>query len=324
MYKRINKKSLGKLIVCGSLTLTTITGAGCSIYATESEYLSRYPIFGTQKVKDNLAYWGGDERYITQYNGDDYQTSDLVYHFTALNRPITVGIYKSFDENYKQQFKYVFDYLNDIFAVINPDYKFEISSKFIDLCDIRITPACLHEDDKSIVAMATKPYTEDLSLYNIESADIKVNVKYKFSDAELRMILMHEMMHVLLCSRDINEHESQTTSLYNYNDIYCICRDIEANDSVPKDWVSLMPVDLSTFISLYGDSSTIENRTAYRTLIDKTLNECRSYLGDQFWYKEGFTLPSPEEEVSSASNEIQYTNCNYSNSSYDFEEEAEI
>ena len=71
-----------------------------------------------------------------------------------------------------------------------------------------------------------------------------------------------------------------------------------------NSFVSMLPTDVSTLISIYGDSSKIENRIAYIDLLQETLAKNKkvfdinySQFGlnattiEQAYYEEGFELP---------------------------------
>ena len=322
-------KHLKHLAAAGLILSTTV---GCSRFAKDIPDTN--PMYKEEKVQTDLTYYGGDDRYVATsiydrplpqpYYSSPFNNSkknESVNHFdTGHNNNIKIGYSLNIDSNMTQQFNYVVDYLNEVFKVINPEYHFvtDIAHTAQD-CDIFVTNKKINMDtvsetDEYNVGAATYLNHNKNTPTIIESARIEFNSKLEFSTPQLRYYMLHEMLHILYGSRDVNWKYSQTFSVYNYDDVYYtvsqICQAyesledykngtinniggkfvddynmkdkngniIETKKSLPimslqekNSFVSLFPTDVSTLISIYGDSSKIENQKAYINLLYKTL-----------------------------------------------------
>ncbi len=264
-------------------------------------------IFKNNKVEEDIAYYGGDTRYISNiYNYFYFGKNNLYNHFNiGENRPIKVGFCKEISENQKEQFSYSFNYLNQIFSIINPKYSFVfVNSNSEKDCDIFVDYKILGKNNGKDIGARTVWDSNWANNCCIDSAKIVFNSSIQLNNTQLRFYMLHEMMHVLLGSSDINEYESETFSLYNYGDVAFIISQIEnayaSKDDIPTDgmyiqrpiltkeeknsYVFLTPVDLSTLIALYGDSSNPVNKKLYIELLNKTENELSKNFGNQPFY----------------------------------------
>ena len=271
----------------------------------------RYEI---NKVKESLSYYGGDLRYVDAKPSDFFgikKPYSYSYLETAENETIKVAYSSSITNHQKKMFKYTFDYLNSIFEVINPAVKFEILDSNTNDAQIYIKPAALAQN----VGMNVTCEHDKHNKSQIEKATIRVNQNVEFTDTELKFYLLHEMMHVLTGSDDVNEHESETFSVYNYMDVGFINRQIEnaweseeekqeamnghlvevrpvLSKKEKEEFVTFLPTDLGTLIALYGDSDMQLNRENYVKLLNDTLERCQEVFGkNQPFFVPGYSIP---------------------------------
>ena len=305
-------------------------------------------IFKQSKVVENIDYYGGDMRYIdTNFNLFNVFTKEkTVYcsHLYTDGKPIVVGYdAKTVSKEYATQFDYTFDHLNYLFNVINSDYKFVTGFYEKSKCDIYVDLKEINNDYKKIGAYVERKF-DIKNRAIIKSATIHFNKNLKYGSPELRYYMLHEMMHVLYGSNDVDYRTSPTFSVYNYNDVSYMVRQICCAYESLEDYknhlhncvgyhqegdcgsfinsryyyplmtreqknsfVSMLPTDVSTLISIYGDSSTIENRKKYLDLLEEVLNankaifdvnfgkykEPANYdnVSEQPYFKEDFELP---------------------------------
>ena len=156
--------------------------------------------------------------------------------------------------------------------------------------------------------------------YQLIGADITVSSSQEFTNSQLRFYMLHEMFHVLTGSDDVDYTESQTFSVFNYNDVGYITGLIDNaytsmeeknNDIIAKrvyinypvlteetknSFVTYTPTDIGTLIALYGDSSTQENRDTYIGLLTDTVNNCKQVFGNQPYFAKGYVVPSTSTE----------------------------
>lgn len=291
-------RNLMVALSCSSVLVAAILNAtSCEVDQKVKKYFDENRVFDIEKVDEMLDYWGGDERYVDiNYIPGTYMSNEIYNHFkNKKGQPITVQYSPIVPEEDKQQFNYCFNYLNDIFKVINPDYSF-IVEDYTGNADIYVGYTAL--TNKEIIA-CTKPIYDKTHSSQIKSADILFNTELnmEISNSYKRLAMMHEMMHVMLGSEDVNEYQSQTFSLYNYMDVAFFSKMIDKqNENIKNSYVSLLPTDLSTFISLYGNAKTVEEKSTYVDLLNATLNSCASVCGEyQPYYEEDFSLPTKEQ-----------------------------
>ena len=232
-----------KLIGLALTTLTTASVAGVGAVGVVSvQAMNQFQqneenqIFEETKVKEDVDYYGGDQRYVdTKINIFTPFTENKTKYCNHLdpehNGPIIVGYDKStVSEATAEQFNHTFDHLNYLFNVINPNYKFETGYYDKDNCDIYVdfTKMNLSSRDKMYSAVGAyvdwKFDTKNTSV--LESATIHFNNSINFATPELRYYMLHEMMHVLYGSNDVNWEKSPTFSVYNYCDVDFIIRQI--------------------------------------------------------------------------------------------------
>ena len=325
-YSRL--KTLVPTAICVStlIALTTFTGCTDEIYAESrkkaQEYFSQNQTFDIKKVDSMIDYWGGDSRYVKQsFNPNTYQYNKIYNHFkNKKGEPIVVHYSNSISIDQQVQFDYVFKYLNDVFEVVNPNYTFIAQSGTSSNCDIYIE---FTDIDKVIntnqeVLACTKVNYDSFNNSQISSAEIYCDKNIDVSNSYKRLALVHEMMHVLYGSGDVNENLSQTFSIYNYGDVsymsYVIDR--SKNTELQESYVFMTPTDLSSLISLYGDNTKTENKLAYLELLNNTLTSCSEVFGPrQPYYEKGYNLPTQESIENTSTQSFSYS-PNLTNSYY--------
>ena len=263
------------------------------------EYVNDNPTFLNTKVLEQLELWGGDIRYVDN-NKNIYilkKENPLATHINVGNRPIKVGYDSNVSTEAKEQFDYTFKYFNELFEIINPNIKFETAYLDKDDCDIYVRISDTLE--KNIGAQVEISYNK-VNSSKVSNADVHYNKEYLGDNAKLKFYLAHELMHVLYGSNDVNCEESETFSLYNYDNMaYIISRmNILAEFGPTKDYINsfitLTPTDVSALIAIYGTPS-IENQVKYKTLLENTEKTCKRTFGLMNYYKKGYKLPTTEE-----------------------------
>lgn len=280
-------------------------------------------IFENNKVNADIDYFGGDSRYVSNiYNFFYFGQNNLYNHFNlGENRPIKVGFSEKITNEQKEQFDYCFNYLNQIFEIINPKYSFELKDCNQEKeCDIFVDFQNIEQRNGLNIGAHVNWKKNYFTNSCISSAKITFNSSLKLSNTQLRFYMLHEMMHILLGSSDINEKESETFSIYNYGDVAFIISQIEnaysSKAEIPTNgliihrpiltkeeknsYVFLTPVDLATLIALYGDSSKAENKIKYIELLNKTESELTTLFGNQPFYN-----PKDMPQFKSESNEFE-------------------
>ncbi len=309
-------------------------------------------IFERAKIERDLEYYGGDDRYIDSnfnlFNILSKNKTEYCNHLdTKNNSSIIVGYDKTtVSKDVATQFNYTIEHINYLFNIINPSYKFisgyydeKQSDIFVSFKEI---PLKIFKSNTSNVASYVDWDFDSKNTSVLKSAKIFFNCKKQFVTPQLRYYLLHEMMHVLYGSPDVDYTKSLTFSVYNYCDLDYIVKqiawayesveDYKNNKLTPLDknilpyangsnmlkpflplltleeknsFVSLLPTDLSTLISIYGDSSKIENKKAYIELLQETLEKNKkifdidySQFGlswqapiEQAYYEDDFELP---------------------------------
>ena len=283
-------------------------------YDNVTDYENAHQIFEEEKVESGIKYFGGDIRYIDKtFNFFKLKDNQIYNHFnTGHNNRIVVGFSSELSFLQRQQFKYVINYYNDIFSVINPDYHLIVEEKTtIDKCDIFITSSNYTGD---LRAQTFNTY-DSTNKSQITRSTIKVD-EDAMSTPMMRFVLAHELMHVFLGSPDVDWTESQTFSVYNYNDVSFMIDQIEnaynSEEDVPSgfhivrpimskkeqnSFVALTPVDIATFCALYADLDNEEVKQNCLKLIHETLDVWTKYFTDkQPYFEDYFVLPELDEE----------------------------
>ena len=299
----IRKKSTGKLRKAVAVALLGLTMVGGGVFystanAKVNEYAKAYPNYQKTEVERNLDFYGGDARYINiNKNLFSIGIDKLYTHLDNYgDGAIIIGYEDDISENYRKQFQYTFDYINDVFETVNPDVKLEVADVSKNDSDIFIELANLKND----VGMQVKWDVDPINRSQIVGGIIKVNKNVKLSDTQLRFYMLHEIYHILTGSNDVNEKESPTFSIFNYEDVGFINEMIEhaylskeekyaatdwsmdypiMSEEDKKSFVTLLPTDLGTLIALYGDSSKEENKDSYIVLMLTTVDKCIEVFG---------------------------------------------
>ena len=317
--------SCSSIIVASTLT-------NCSMVSEKvKKYFDENRIFDIQKVDKMLELWGGDERYVdSRLIPGTSQRNEIYNHFkNKKGQPIVVQYSPSLSDEDINQFNYCFDYFNKIFKVINSDYSFITEKTSDESCDIYVGYNNLH--DSKVIAI-TKPIYNETHSSQIKQADIIFNTHLgrEISKSYKRHCMMHELMHAMLGSDDVDESQSQTFSLYNYMDVAFMSSQVDACSEEHKEsFVTLLPTDLSTFISLYGDDISIEKKLSYVDLLNSTLENCYEIFGyRQPYYEEDFEIPTRqniEELENSECKELEMSlQIDYKKNEYYFDEEYSI
>lgn len=303
----------GALKTVGILSLILSPPA---VYATTNRILldnynnSNYT-YDVDNVDKYIDYYGGDSRYLNNsFNPHILGKNELYTHFSPKHDgPIKVVVSDKFDANYVKQIQLSFDHINQIFKTINPAYHFEVTTGNAEQeSDIYIRYSTKLPENVGGRIMERKKDGNNTS--RIVSSEIAINQNIEISDAYKRYIVLHEMLHVLLGNYDINEQESETFSVFNYGDIGFMQRHINGarvegekyeggwytatlTQEQKDNFVSYTPVDVSTLISVYGDSTTKENRAKYIELLNQVYDNNVEVFGKyQPYYEAGFTLPT--------------------------------
>lgn len=306
-----NKSNLAKGLKIGAVLILTCvsSGVGLRFYATKknSDYLADNQIFETSKINRNIDFYGGDERYVLQtLNALSFQKSPTYSHFnTKDNLHIKVGVSNQFSKEEKEQIQIYYDYLNDLFKTINPLYHFEVCD-YSDKCSISI----LKESLPSNIGGQCRCKTDSVVTSRVKKVTISLNKNLKPTNQALKIYLAHEMMHTLLGSPDVDYTQSNTFSVYNYDDCAFMINQLE--NAVTKEptsgwhvrypvmteqqkntFISYTPVDVATLIAVYGKGGGTENQKKYVELLMQTLETCGKVYGDnQPFFEDSFDFGS--------------------------------
>lgn len=294
-YKK--RKKLGAILKTGAITMLACLSSNAILrsYGTSknNDYLSDNQIFEVGKIDNSIDFFGGDERYIARtLNAFTHRENIMYNHFnTQDNSNIKVGISDQFTHQEKEQIQIYYDYLNSIFKVINPSYNFVVGDFSQSKSSIYL---CKENLPKNTGAQCT--WKNDWIINSrIEKATIRVNQNITISNQALKIYLAHEMMHALLGSKDIDYQQSNTFSVYNYDDCAFMIDQLEnAVEKEPNSWhvkypvmneeeknifVSYTPVDVAALIAVYGKGGT-DNQKKYIELMKQTLDTCGKVYGD--------------------------------------------
>lgn len=253
-------------------------------------------------VVDQITIWGGDERYVHQEPTAPYLKSNLVSHFENDGQPIRFYISKEIPENYKQQINYVINYYNKIFSIINPDYKFEITNNEIN-CDVNVRyNSSLYKN-----TLAQIKINRDIFI-NSKITSAKIEINKNITPTQLRFSFAHELMHLMYGSNDVDYKLSKTFSLYNYDDASFMINMVDNAKIVTNQsqlnkvgyltsqqknsFITLTPTDIGTLIAIYGDTSNLDNVEKYANLLNKTIEICKNFYGNQPFFKDGYKPPT--------------------------------
>lgn len=324
MVKNINKKVKrpGKLIRTISVALLALGLTG-ALYKTGNDkvknYINNNPTFAKEKVEDVLDFYGGDTRYITINKNLLGLGLDKIYNHLDLNGDeyITISYEDSVSEDKREQFQHTFNYLNNIFEIINPEIKFEVVNLQKNDSDIYIQMRNMQKD----TGMKVEWDIDFVNRSKLVGGVISVNKNLEFTDTELRYYMLHEMFHILTGSKDVNEKDSPTFSIFNYEDVGFINYQIEnaftskeekkeafsdgkfhhdfpvMSEELKKSYVSFLPTDLGTLIALYGDSGVEQNKKNYLVLMINTVDECKLIFGNQPYFANKKVLENLKNEL---------------------------
>ncbi len=263
----------------------------------------QYAVNKAQSNKVNIAldYYGGSEEYLGKGIFGPY------LKFKTLDtKHIKIGIDSSVSSSTAQQFNYCFDYINDIFKVINPNYHFDIinvNSK--DECNIYVRVADFNEEfsefSKNTVAATTgrNPLTF-ISYYSMGSAEIIYNEAYTNDPICERFTMCHEMMHAILENHDLtyneNElinHHSAPYSVLSYEHSTNMMKNLKyfnkyddekKNQEILDKFITFTPFDIAAFAARYGNFKDEANRKACTQLIVDTYKACYEIFGNKKYF----------------------------------------
>ena len=280
------------------------------------EYVNNNQMFIEEKVDADLAYYGGDTRYVDQKFNMFLFDDPLYKHFNPdkINGEIVVGFKDNISDEYMEEIEDVLEYYNGLFEVINPEYHFVAKrASSLDNCNILVESKPLERiDESAVVGAMVKQNFDFVNNSRMESANVYINENFNFDGLTLRFAFAHEMMHILYASPDVNGYESPTTSIYNTPDVNMILSDFKNpyavihKDHLDMDsFVNLFPVDVATLVALYGDSSTQENVDKYLDLIRDNWKYCERIYGKQYYFEDGFTLPESSSSSSEQDNSTE-------------------
>lgn len=321
MAKKGILKKVAGFALCVAVAASVYTG----FLIPELVYNSKHQIFNCEKVSNDMEYYGASELYSSDASSITLINNRLVKHFdTGHNDKIVVGYGDSMTEEDVLQCDYFINYLNGIFDIINPDYNFiskrathEESDIFIEFNDI-----AENDNDLNVTLANSTRYTSLLNNSIINSAEITFNRDKNLNNVQKRFLLAHEFLHILTGANDLNitdenyDVKGYPLSVFDYYmggkimyDIYYSYDPSESKSlsdlylpmdkEIKESWVSYMPFDLSALISIYGDSSTEENRQKYLDLLNDTMTECDEIFSNRYtssYYYDGFSLPTIDEK----------------------------
>lgn len=293
-YKKRKKLDTALKIGAISMLACLSSNAVLRFYGTSknNDYLADNQIFEVDKVEHSIDFYGGDERYIKRTLNNFTLRKNIMYnHFnTDDNSCIKVGLSDQFSPQEKQQIQIFYDYLNSVFKVINPSYNFVVGDFSKKQSSIFVCKESLPQK----IGAQCKCQKDTVINSRIEKATISINQNIKISNQAFKIYLAHEMMHALLGSPDIDFKQSNTFSVYNYDDCTFMIDQLEnAVEKQPNGWhivypimneqekntfVSYTPVDIAALIAVYGKGGT-DNQKKYIELMKQTLDTCGNVYG---------------------------------------------
>ena len=264
----------------------------------------------SNKVNTALDFYGGIDRYLC-----DAFFGTYIKFCPFDTKNIKVGIDEKVPEGTKKQVVYCLDYINDMFSVINPNYRFNaIDANTVKSCDIYVGYEDLVKkyDDSYRQTMAVTVNRKPRDIFNYvdySKAEILFNHGWTDGSCYDRMTFLHEMMHVMLLNEDLTSNENEAYnhktvpySLLSYKHVNEVMfyldgcydyTDITENDK--NTFVSYTPFDLAAFASRYGNIDSEENRIACVKLIvdsykkyEKLFGEKNYFLSDELLNKQGY------------------------------------
>ena len=327
MIKNTEKrfKRPGKLLRTISVALLILGTAG-AIYKVGNnkvkDYIDKNTTFSKDNVESVLDFYGADTRYLTINPNLLGLGLDKIYNHIDLNGDdsITISYEDIVSYDKREQFQHTFDYLNNVFQVINPNIKFEVVELSKNDSDIYIQMKSMKDD----IGMKVEWDVDPINRSKVVGGVISVNKNLEFSNTELRYYMLHEMFHILTGSEDINEKESPTFSIFNYEDVGFINYQIEnsfssaeekreaisggqfhhdfpvMSEEMKNSYVSFLPTDLGTMIALYGDSTIPENKQKYIAFLINTVDECKLIFGNQPYFANKKVLENLKAELDKA------------------------
>lgn len=296
-------KKPSKLKIAKKHTIRTLATLATGFGILFAHHGVEYKINKAQSEKINLAldFYGGADRYLNDYFWGTY------IKFAPYNtKDIKVGVDSSVPEKTKKEIVYCVDYINDMFAVINPNYHFKvIDANTIKNCNIYVSFDNLAERFDSSFAIA-RAVTTNVELRNIfncidyAKAEIVFNSKMNKESCYDRMTFLHEMMHALLLTDDLqygwaekytqysvpfslmsySNYEQITVTLDRYNKY----EDENLNKQVKDTFVGYTPFDLAAFASRYGDIENEQNRIDCTNLIIDAYQKYKEVFGEKKYF----------------------------------------
>ena len=284
------KKKIVAVALTSTLTLGSLTGCSNINSIKQFKLDPDNIVFEEDKVMNDIEYYGGDERYVdTRFsfiNMFSNNAKDYCNHFDTGREDdsIIVGYDKSsVTEEQAKQFDYTFDHLNYLFSVINPEYKFETGFYDEKNCDIFVDFKKLNLKSKDHMYSSVGAYIDrEFDKVNrsvVKGAKIHFNNELNFATPQLRYYMLHEMMHALYGSNDVDWEKSPTFSVYNYCDVDFIIRQIscayESIEDYKNGTIHSLGGNWTTLIQIFDSNGNAVGRTFLPLM---TLEEKNSFV----------------------------------------------
>lgn len=270
---KAKNKALGvtlSILIFAQAAVIGGTNAPSVIYAIKN------PKYKVKAVNAAISEYGGDERFVNLKTGFWNIANNMLYDHISSPRKIKID--NSLNEEEKEAIIEVIDYINSIFSIINPKIHFEITND--QSFNIFM--------EKGYLRKATAETENYYALFNnceITSSKIIFKYDYKFEKTEFQYVLLHELMHVILGCQDVDESKSKTISVMNYTDLQYIINSAKNHKlETGENFITYMPTDIASFISLYGEKG--KKKEKYIALINETLNNCKTFLQKQPYLKD--------------------------------------
>lgn len=335
--KTQKKKSLNFGLKLGGATLLILSATAGSIFGLhkyavnkEDNYTNdNYDMWGLDKVEEIMDFFDGDDRYISQYFSMLTMKNNQLYnHFNAKNNScIKIHISNEFSAEEKKQIGIFYDYLNNLFAKINPDYHFVVGNYTKNDADIVIKRSSLNNTYVGANCVWEK---DSIVTSQIKKATITFNSDVSVSNQSIKLYLAHEMMHALLGSSDVDYMKSETFSVYNYDDVSFMINQLEKAKTKEEiesqtsgyfhtiypimtkeekdSWIRYTPTDVTALIAIYGKDFE-NNKEKYINILKETMDDCANVYGDkQPYFKDNFDFTELVDQYITMPSELKQEN----------------
>ena len=296
-----NKKSIFKRAksIAYKLFLATIYGSSITL-GTNVGYQFTVNRIESNKVDEALEYYGGIKNYLGAGLFGPYKK-----FVTNDTKHIVIGHDKSVSDEMAVEFQYCYDYINNMFEIINPNYQFEVKNVNNSKdCDIYVSFSNFEKTypdlNKTVVALTKNRYLKNFfTYYEVDHADIVFNTKYEYNNTLMRITMMHEMMHAILLNLDLTynknnkyNHYTVPYSVLSYIDMvhmqinlqYPQGENYKRKDELKNRFVTYTPFDIAAFAARYGDYNDVQNKKDCTKLIINTYNICKEVFDKQDFF----------------------------------------